>query len=209
MKNLLFALCTFYFLNCNAEGCNRSAVLLGNYFGRAPTVGTIGPLYFPKFSTYTITAFGNFPCAYSLRSVKIYLNNILIVSLDTSNCYKKDFVLGAYPGSYRIAIMIESILQPDNWSFEIIDNPVGLKDLGKEKFITVSPNPAQNFITIQSNKEITKLSLYSISGALVSELSPATQSIELPLEEYPPGIYFLHVAVLENQPIIKKIVVTH
>lgn len=207
MKNLLFSLFTFCFFNSKAEGCEGPKIAVGNFYGLELISQSIGSFSFPKYSTYTISAFGNRTCYYKLLKVKIYLNDILILKLDTDNCYRKDFVLGAYPGSYRVEVILSRLSTPANWRFEIIDNPLGLEEKGEHSFFSVFPNPANSVLNVQSNKEINELNLYSISGALISHLKPDSQSILLPLEEYPPGIYFLHVAILGEQTVIKKIVI--
>ena len=207
MRAILFALCIVLQIQVFAEGCNGEAVGIGKYFGRMPLAPPIGTVYFAKYSTYTLSVYGNFPCGDPLCLVKIYFGNTLLAKNDTSLNYKLDFVFGALPGNYRIETMTERRHELNTWKFEIADNPLGLVELGNNYAISVFPNPATAFINVSSEKEITTVSIYSVSGAMLAHFKPSSMSIQIPIEQYPPGIYFLNVAILGEQTVIKKIVI--
>jgi hypothetical protein len=207
MKTLVIGLLSFLQLQVIAEGCSGPRLIVGNFSSRSPSLDPIGIRYFPKYSTYTVTAVGNQVCSYAITKFRVYLNNILIAKNDTSGGFHLSFTLGAYPGNYMVEVELGIIAWNEVWLFEIADNPLGLTELSEKQSLFVFPNPAQSFINIQSKKEITTLDLFDSLGNLIRSQTCSTQSIELPLGDYPPGIYFLHVAILGEQTTIKKIVI--
>ncbi len=78
-----------------------------------------------------------------------------------------------------------------------------------EQGIKLFPNPANNFCTVQSSKErINSVLVYNTIGELIDEIrSPSATSIQIPLENFPPGFYFVTVQN-ENYRITKKLVVS-
>ena len=44
-------------------------------------------------------------------------------------------------------------------------------------------------------------------GALLANFDCQSQILEIPLQDYPPGIYYLQVATVNERPSIKKIVI--
>lgn len=207
MRALFIILCLALPFQIIAEGCSGAGLIVGNYYGRAASPGVIGTQYFPKYSTYTITVLGNPSCTNYLRKVAIYMNDILIAKRDTGSSYVWTFVFGAYPGHYRVETELWPFWWLFTWNFEIADNPTGLKDLQENVELAVYPNPATSNINVQSSTEIHSLELFNLNGSKIVNTTCQSMSEELPLDEYPPGIYFLHVGLVGERTVIKKIVI--
>lgn len=114
---------------------------------------------------------------------------------DLNNDSKPDLIIGTQAGGIR--------------HFENIkEGKVTGIDPGEAWELTVSPNPANERVTIKSNKTA-RLSVYNISG---SEITTPLNSIEygkpgfIEINQWQPGIYFLQFT-FENQVLVKKLVV--
>jgi hypothetical protein len=79
-----------------------------------------------------------------------------------------------------------------------------------EQGIKLFPNPATNFCTVQSSKErINSVMVYNTVGELIDEIkTPSATSIQIPLEGYPQGLYFLTIKSNTHQ-IVKKLIVSN
>jgi hypothetical protein len=76
-----------------------------------------------------------------------------------------------------------------------------------EKRITISPNPASNFITINTseNKLSYSLEIYTIDGKMqYRNVFVENQSIDI--SNYNPGLYFVKLTGNEGEAIVKKII---
>ncbi len=73
--------------------------------------------------------------------------------------------------------------------------PVGVQDLTKKAQISIFPNPAQEFVTFKSDREITKASLYSLTGKLLLSDNNKSQEINMNLSKFSAGIYFYELQI--------------
>ena len=87
-----------------------------------------------------------------------------------------------------------------------LSKPVGIPEY--ESRITVYPNPAQDFITVElsDGTEIDNITLYDIQGRLV-ETFPETslQTAKLDVHHLPTGTYILHIRTTNALEFIRKI----
>ncbi|MBR4647642.1 MAG: T9SS type A sorting domain-containing protein [Bacteroidales bacterium] len=87
-----------------------------------------------------------------------------------------------------------------------LSKPVGIPEY--ESRITVYPNPAQDFITVElsDGTEIDNITLYDIQGSLV-ETFPETslQTAKLDVRHLPTGTYILHIRTTNALEFIRKI----
>ena len=87
-----------------------------------------------------------------------------------------------------------------------LSRPVGIAEY--ENAIIVYPNPAQDFLTLESSEgmEINHIALYDIQGRLVETFPEASlQTSKLDLRNLPAGTYFLHIKTTLNHEIIRKV----
>ena len=81
----------------------------------------------------------------------------------------------------------------------------GLEDIkiNKTNFISIYPNPTSDFITISSQKTITKIELYNALGQLVFQNNNTSEKINISF--LTDGIYYVK-AFFENSVSISKFV---
>ncbi|MCD4729239.1 MAG: T9SS type A sorting domain-containing protein [Bacteroidales bacterium] len=73
--------------------------------------------------------------------------------------------------------------------------------------IRISPNPAKDFVVIQSDQIIQNISLMNLSGQILWEYSEISkQNFSLPLRKYNPGIYIIRIEI-EGDLIYRKIII--
>jgi hypothetical protein len=70
----------------------------------------------------------------------------------------------------------------------------------------VYPNPATEFLQIETGETITAAALYSADGKLVRKVNPQSNSLNLGVQELNPGLYFLQVKT-SGQVYTEKIIV--
>ncbi|MES2763373.1 MAG: T9SS type A sorting domain-containing protein [Bacteroidota bacterium] len=78
---------------------------------------------------------------------------------------------------------------------------VGLQELGGN-IISISPNPTNGLLTINSKAEIQKIEVISITGKVLLSETPTNVSHTLHLENFSNGIYFVNVC--QNDRIVKR-----
>ncbi|WP_255546610.1 T9SS type A sorting domain-containing protein [Flavobacterium sp. CG_9.1] len=57
----------------------------------------------------------------------------------------------------------------------------------------IYPNPVSNSVTIQADKPMTGVKIYSILGALMQEIKTSSENLNLDLSAYSQGVYFIRV----------------
>lgn len=77
-------------------------------------------------------------------------------------------------------------------------------DFTKALTITISPNPATQQITIQSDKKISSIILLDMSGKLVKQL-PLSQNNSYDVSDIAPGIYLLKITAGETLETVKLV----
>lgn len=80
---------------------------------------------------------------------------------------------------------------------------LSVSDLSSESSISVYPNPANDIVNIQSDKEIKSVQLISVEGKVVRKNSNSTQ---INLNGLPSGIYFLKIELQNGRIQFEKVV---
>ncbi len=78
--------------------------------------------------------------------------------------------------------------------------------------ITLSPNPANDLITIQLSKAVIDFySVYDLTGKVLLEKasSAASNKLDIPLNHFPDGIFFLRITDESNRVYTRKFVIAH
>ena len=91
-----------------------------------------------------------------------------------------------------------------NRIYKILDESMDVSDHNRIS-IMVYPNPASNFINVNSNTLINEISIYSAKGKLIQTIEGNTTQIDI--STYPRGVYLIHVRsgnVSKTQKIFKK-----
>lgn len=115
------------------------------------------------------------------------------------------FRLMGTPGHYGFEIWVGN--SPQYISFILALNPVGIKEQeNKEDQISVYPNPTKNEVTVSyQNENIKNIQIYNSEGKLFGNFKPDNLSTNIPLKDFPPGIYFVNVILPSNKIIVRKI----
>ncbi len=163
----------------------------------------IDNVYIQSVDSFELSVSGVGGCG--LSSLKIRLNGVnLNVGFYGGMALGKTKLLGS-PGLYEISGMNGSVIASNYFVF--VMNPVGLPDISEQAAISVFPNPVVENLTLHSeNTEIKGFSIYDSFGQKLQDTDVQSFHFVVPLKDYPPGIYFIHVATLSNKLIIKKIV---
>lgn len=72
-----------------------------------------------------------------------------------------------------------------------------------DKFAKIIPNPASNYIEIRGSLEVTKVDIYSHSGALVRSID--TPMAPISISDLPSGLYILQLQLPNGQSLNKRI----
>ncbi|WP_372947996.1 alpha-amylase family glycosyl hydrolase [Mariniphaga sp.] len=73
--------------------------------------------------------------------------------------------------------------------------------------IHIYPNPANDEVTISSEKPLSKVEIYSVTGTMVNQLNVSHENqVKISTGDYTPGIYFVHI-LQENKRTTKKLMV--
>jgi hypothetical protein len=90
---------------------------------------------------------------------------------------------------------------------EIICNSLSIDNPKGEKIsIKVSPIPAENYITISSQSELSQIEIYDLLGTLVQRsMVKHIKEVEIDTSDLTPAIYFLKIVSKENI-VTKKII---
>ncbi|MBA3683214.1 MAG: T9SS type A sorting domain-containing protein [Bacteroidetes bacterium] len=197
---------------CNEPGCGTSNGI--KFYGISHGSASVRQNEKDSFDVFTISS----TCTmYNATGVRVYYNNILVDS------FKKRFTLLQKPGHYKVTAKFNFSTIPCLWEFDILPKPTeiiniatGIKlstitEINNETIdpeILLFPNPATNNITVLNEyEEIKKVLIYNLSGELINSLQLNETKINIPLENFPSGIYFMHVATLSEKIIVKRFVV--
>ncbi len=89
-------------------------------------------------------------------------------------------------------------------------NLVGSDEILSNNFVNIYPNPANDFININFNSELTskaRIVIYNILGetmALIEENNISSETLKIDVSNYPSGIYYLNVQA-DNKVLYSKI----
>lgn len=74
--------------------------------------------------------------------------------------------------------------------------------------VNIYPNPAFDHITLRSDKIIKEISVYDHQGQLVYKADPENKSLNLEIQDYTPGVYFIHCN-MKDEISVKKMIISH
>ena len=170
-------------------------------------------------SSFAVGVSGNFYCGYMISKVRMYYNDSLVFYRPDS-VFSQSASLPELPGHYKVTCNFWTgyfCL----WEFDLLPKPQ-TPDTAASTTQTTSvlsipisnpeflfyPNPATNEITlVNETDKINSVSFYNSSGKFLDKYHITKSKATIPLNNYPPGIYFIHVATLSDKIIIKKITV--
>jgi hypothetical protein len=84
----------------------------------------------------------------------------------------------------------------------------GIYDNNEESFASIYPNPANDFIRLESSEELTFISLYNSFGELILKKQVDERQFEIPVRDYPAGVYMIRVET-GKETISRKVLVIH
>ncbi len=97
-----------------------------------------------------------------------------------------------------------SVMPRTSADFEFVSSGVGIEDNYGLK-LEVYPNPAFDHVRIESNKKITSVKLYSISGVLIKEIRAEAFHMNIDLNDQKAGSYILRIDAEEGTPVIQQL----
>lgn len=114
----------------------------------------------------------------------------------------------AKPGTYNIFAMSNTGVN-SYITFTMIFNPVGVANFLLEgEPVSVFPNPVKNELNILSKTStIENITIYDSFGQEIEHFRINDFNFKVQTHNYSPGIYFIQVATLSDEIVIKKIVV--
>ncbi|MBC8172637.1 MAG: T9SS type A sorting domain-containing protein [Chitinophagales bacterium] len=86
-------------------------------------------------------------------------------------------------------------LNDDFWIGRIITNdaPVAIDEYDKTSSVSLFPNPAKEYITIESNSVIQSIEIISVDGKLIEQKQINNSSCGFGIDNYPAGFYILRL----------------
>lgn len=120
-----------------------------------------------------------------------------------------NFAMAQTPGFASLGESLYFRAQYDESGYELWKlsfEDMSVEDLTKNEF-KIYPNPAQDFINISGNKEISSVQFYDLSGKLVKNHSLNSKQTNLNIASLPKGIYILKIiseGKVQAHKIIKK-----
>ncbi len=94
------------------------------------------------------------------------------------------------PGEYR--------LYSDNKLPAFKDLATNMSEIIKNTLFRVYPNPAKNLLNLDATENIQSVGLYSITGKIVTQLKPESNSTTIGLYGLKPGIYILRIQIKDR-----------
>lgn len=83
-------------------------------------------------------------------------------------------------------------------------NPVGINSLSKDiSDVNIFPNPAQDYIRINTLKDNFRIKIYSLTGQLIYETE---KQKGISLINFPRGIYMMHILYSDSEKIIRPLI---
>lgn len=94
---------------------------------------------------------------------------------------------------------------PESYTFDKIDN-AGVTEIGSGGFV-MYPNPANDFLSIETTKPINSCNIYNIDGSLVCKIEKCSEKMEINVENLPSGTYIIKIdsgGLTQNRVFVKK-----
>lgn len=151
----------------------------------------------------------------STRAIKLETNSIIWVGtrygglskFDGTNWETFNTSNSNIPGNYVVAIEINN--DKDKWvgtllgdGLGLLESPIGIDDVNSWNYIeNIYPNPTSHQLTIDTELEISEISVIDVTGKTVKTSKQNTNTINV--DDLSNGIYFIKFITNENT-IIKK-----
>lgn len=132
----------------------------------------------------------------------LYCNGVQVTDINSNTT---EYVLGSVENGVEYCFQISA--DYDNYesasSEEVCVVYTDIDEIESKIFIT--PNPAYNFVRISGNN-VKEVNIYNSLGVLVDRFEVENNTINIDVEDYNSGIYFVNIQT-ENGSVTKKIVV--
>ena len=155
---------------------------------------------------YGMVAFGQFTRNLSNNSQKIVLADGFGNTIDSVEYFDSlPWPIGADgTGSYLQLISTE---MDNNLASSWIASNTGLSTTSFDatNAVTIYPNPVTHFLEIHSEKPMNGVKIFNVSGQLMYDFKPESQTINTDWSKYSNGIYFISISD-DNGIITKKII---
>lgn len=115
---------------------------------------------------------------------------------------------GLENGSYMATIEVNNN-DPEVQIVEVdamLDIVTGVNELGEKNGILVFPNPAQDYVKVKANHEITNVRIVNYVGQLVYENNAETEEVHINTSQYDAGVYVIQIETTAGM-ISKQIIV--
>jgi hypothetical protein len=206
MKPTLIALLSLFFISLNytsSAGCGVGYLVINTTLVGYSPYDDI-PTFFLDLNDSTeivVKRIGNCGPAHIFR---IRFNGSIILD----NLYLTRIKIKNNPGQYEFDIQaspsINSIAR-----FYISDKAaVGIEKTGEiNPNLVLAPNPASDQLQISSAMALKSVSIFDLTGKQLEFIPADGNSLTLPLEKYPRGMYLVQVATAADKVTVRKLVV--
>lgn len=128
----------------------------------------------------------------TVSSLKAFISDDLFLQAGSS---QEITIKGSYddPGQYFLAFRVSNNGWSDQEVFDLSIAASGIDTPFENAEITMTPNPASDFITVTSPSEISLIEVYSLSGMRMTAINPAANEVTVDVASYPAGHYIVRV----------------
>nr|WP_256333697.1 T9SS type A sorting domain-containing protein [Epilithonimonas sp. FP105] len=82
---------------------------------------------------------------------------------------------------------------------------MAVNDVSSDKKLSVYPNPAKDFVVLQSARSISEVKIYNVAGALVKSISNIASDNKVNVSDLSVGVYIVKINnSAEGVKLIKK-----
>ena len=190
-----------FFAGCGGISCKSSNGITLSGWYPWPTGSDITTAYITSVDSVTLYLRGIGGCGIHLLQITVdgvQINRTIVPYTDMTVK-----VLGI-PGKYMIHAIHGTSSIGVSFTFLLA---VGIpKTSSSNEQLSIFPNPATNELNILSKNDAVKhIKIYNSNGQELENKKVEGGEIQIPLNNYPAGIYFIHVATISDKIIIKKI----
>jgi hypothetical protein len=75
--------------------------------------------------------------------------------------------------------------------------PLSIQDIEKHNELTLYPNPASDYISIESKNDILSIQLFDINGRMISNIAPNLTNI--PISQLNSGLYLIQIKTTKDK----------
>jgi hypothetical protein len=70
----------------------------------------------------------------------------------------------------------------------------GIEDMTSQNTLSIFPNPARDIVNVYSDTEIEYVEIFSFDGRKIDTFQVDAKSVQINVDQYPPGVYFIRIA---------------